>query len=157
MSDKLPTNIYSASNSNASQDGISIECIMRMQSVTPLYCAESGCDTKGCDVHACFMVCIKVPSYVIPKDISFEIGKIHDIIVDGTKNSLGTLKSIDRCGKGVILVFASSSDTSKEIKYYFKVTKEGYGVFFRESYIHEYCEFYYSYGTDEGCKNFNKE
>ena len=74
----------------------------------------------------------------------------------GKKNTLGTLKSMDRCGKGVILTFISFLDTSKEVKYYFEVIDKGYGVFFDESYINQYCEFYYLYGTDEGCGNFNK-
>ena len=131
-----------------------INCILKMQSVTSLYCPERYCDTKGCDEHARFMVYMRVLFYEI-KDISFENGKIYHIIVDGEKNTLGTLTSIDIYGKGVILTFISSLDTSKEVKYYFQVI-EGYGVFFDESYINKYCEFYYSYSTDEGCENFNK-
>ena len=156
MSSVSPSDSASSTGGPPPDSDISIDCILTMPSVTSLYCPEQYCDTKGCDDHPRFMVCIRVSSYVISKDISFKNGKIHHIIVGGKKNTLGTLKSMDRCGKGVILTFISFLDTSKEVKYYFEVIDKGYGVFFDESYINQYCEFYYLYGTDEGCGNFNK-
>jgi hypothetical protein len=84
-------------DSNASLDSISIECIMRKVPVSSLYCSEPCCKDKGCDEHPIFMVYMEVSSFKTRGDISFEIGKIHDIKVNGHRNTLGT--ATEKCIK----------------------------------------------------------